>query len=119
MSSTMTFSNEEMLNNLSVLSKLDEKGMLGYAIAYNRRKLTDECKEYAEKRDEFLKEFGTDVGNGQYQLVGENTVKFIEAIQPYSELTSDVSVRKVSQEVFCSGNLTSQQMFALDWMVEE
>lgn len=115
----MKLTNEQMLNGISVLSKLEEKGMLGFAIARNRKKLTEECKEYAEKRDELLKEFGTDIGNGQYQLVPEKIGDFLAALKPYSELEVEVAVMTVSQDVFCSGSLTSSQMFALDWMVEE
>ena len=115
----MKLTNEQILNSLMILSKLDEKGMLGYAIAKNRKKLTEECKEYAEKRDELLKEFGTDVGNGQYQIMPEKVSDYIEALKPYAELEVDVAVMTVSPDVFCSGSLTSSQMFALDWMVTE
>lgn len=115
----MTFTNEQMFNHMVLMSGLNEKGMLGYAIARNRRKLEAESKEYSEKRDELLKELGTEVENGRFQLVGENLLKFAEALKPYSELTTEVDVMRVSQEVFCSGNLTSSQMYALDWMVED
>lgn len=115
----MTFTNEQMFNHMIVLSGLNEKGMLGYAIARNRRKLEAESKEFSEKRDELLKEFGTEVEQGRYQLVGENLSKFAEALKPYSELTAEVNVMQVSQEEFCSGNLTSSQMYALDWMVKD
>lgn len=115
----MTFTNEQMFNCLVVLSGLNETGMLGYAIARNRRKLETESKEFAEKRDELLKEFGTEVNNGQFQLVGENLIKYAEALKPFSELTAEVDIMRVSQEVFCSGSLTSSQMYALDWMVED
>ena len=115
----MKMTNEQMLSSLTILSGLEEKGMLGFAIARNRKKLTDECKEFAEKRDELLKEFGTDIGNGQYQLHNDKAIDFLEALKPYAELEVDVAVMTVPQDVFCSGNLTSSQMFALDWMVNE
>lgn len=114
----MKMTNEQMFTSLITLTTLEEKGMLGFAIARNRKKLTEECKEYAEKRDELLKEFGTDVGNGQYQLPNDKVKDFLEALKPYGELEFDVAVMTVSQDVFCSGNLTSSQMFTLDWMVE-
>lgn len=115
----MILTNTQMFNSLIVLSRLEEKGMLGYAIARNRKRLNDECKEYNEKREELLKEFGSDIGNGQYQVKPDKVDAFLEALKPYSELEVDVAVMTVSQDVFCSGNLTSSQMFALDWMVEE
>lgn len=115
----MTFTNEQMFNAMIVMSGLNEKGMLGYAIARNRRKFEAESKEYSEKRDELLKELGTEVETGRFQVVGENLVKYVEALKPYNELTTEVDIMKVSPDVFCSGNLTSSQMYALDWMVED
>lgn len=115
----MILTNDRMLESVTVLAKCDEKGMLGYAIARNRAKLVSEIQEYSRKRDELLREFGDDIGNGQFQLAPQNAAKFFEALKPYSELTCDVPVMKVSAEVFYSGNLTSSQMYALDWMVEE
>lgn len=115
----MVLNNEKMLESVVVLSQAEEKGMLGYAIARNRQKLIPEIQEYSKKRDELLKEYGTDIGNGQFQLMPENAARFYEALQPYSELTADVPVMQVDPEVFCGGNLTSQQMYILSWMVTE
>lgn len=114
----MILNNAQMLESVFVLSKVEEKGMLGYAIARNRSKLIQEIQEYSRKRDELLKEYGTDIGNGQFKIEAENTAQFYEALRPYSELTVDVPVMQVSPEVFYSGNLTSQQMFTLAWMVK-
>lgn len=115
----MKLTNEEMLNSLVVLSQANEKGMLGYAIARNRQKLMNEVQEYSNKRDELLKEFGTDIGEGKFQLLPENAAKFYEELKPYSELTVDVPVMQVTEEVFCSGDLTSSMMSTLFWMVKE
>lgn len=115
----MVLSNAQMLSSIEVLSQLEEKGMLGYAIARNRQKLLAELVDYANKRDELAKEYGKDKGNGQYQFDSESGPKFLEALKPYSDLTVDVAVMRVSPDVFCGGNLTSQQMYILSWMVEE
>ena len=114
----MILTNAQILESLTVLVQLEETGMLGYAIARNRKKLTEESKEYSAKRDELLREFGTEVGNGRFQLEPENATKFQEALRPYSELEIDIPVMQVAPDVFCSGSLTSSQMFVLDWMVE-
>lgn len=115
----MILNNKQMLESVTVLSQLEEKGMLGYAIMRNRQKLSAEVLDYSRKRDELLKEYGTDIGNGQYQLQPENAARFFEALRPYSELTVDVPVMQVSVEDFCGGNLTSSQMLLLDWMVKD
>lgn len=115
----MILNNKQMFDSLMILSQAEEKGMLGYAIARNRQKLVSEVQEYTKKRDELLKEYGTDVGNGQFQLQPDQAERFFEALKPYDELEVDVQVMQVTPEVFCSGNLTSPMMYTLDWMVKE
>ncbi len=115
----MILNNAQMLESVMVLSRTEEKGMLGYAIARNRQKLIPEIQEYSKKRDELLKQYGTDIGEGKFQLLPENAAKFYEALRPYSELTVDVPVMQVTLDVFCSGNLTSSAMETLNWMVKE
>jgi hypothetical protein len=115
----MILTNARMLESVIVLSQVEEKGMLGFAVMRNRQKLTAEVQDYVTKREELLKEFGTDVGNGKFEFEPGKAAAFAEALRPYSELTVDVPVMQVSAEVFCGGNLTSNQMFALAWMVNE
>lgn len=115
----MKMNNEQMLNSLICLSHLEEKGVLGFAIAKNRKKIAAEVQEYSQKRDELLKEYGTDIGEGKFQLLPENATKFFEALKPFGKLTVDVPVMRVTPEVFCSGNLTTSMMETLDWMVED
>ena len=115
----MRLTNAQMFDSLAVLSQVEEAGVLGFAIAQNRRRLADELKEYLAKRDELLPEYGEDAGAGKYTLTPEAAQKFIEALKPYAEMTADVSVRQVSVEAFCGGSLTSSQMYVLDWMVKE
>ena len=115
----MKLTNAQMFDSLLVLNQAEEKGVLGFAIAQNRRKLSEELKEYAAKRDELLKEHGTDQGDGKFKLTPDAAVAFSKALQPFAEMTTDVAVRQVSIEEFCSGNLTSSQMQVLHWMTKE
>lgn len=111
----MILNNKQMLESVTVLSQLEEKGMLGYAIMRNRQKLSTEVLDYSRKREELLKEHCEEIAPGQFKP----TRAFFEALHPYSELTVDVPVMQVSVEDFCGGNLTSSQMAVLDWMVKE
>lgn len=116
----MILTNAQMFDSVSTLTEAkDEKGLLGYAIAVNLRKLTNELREYAAKRDELLKEHGTDAGNNRYNLTPAQAKAFNDALAPYSDLTCDVQVMQVAPEVFYGGGLTSAQMYALSWMVKE
>lgn len=114
----MIFTNKELFESVELLSKAEEKGMLGYAIARNLKKMLDEVQTYSAKRDELLKEFGTDAGNGSFTLTREKAAAFFEALRPFSELTVDVPVMQIDPETFYSGNLTSPMMFTLSWMVK-
>jgi hypothetical protein len=114
----MKMTNAQIFDSLLVLNQAEETGVLGFAIAQNRRKLGEELKEYAAKRDELLKEYGKDEGGGKFRLDTDAIPAFSAALRPYAEMTADVNVRQVSEEVFCSGKLTSSQMYALSWMVE-
>lgn len=115
----MTLTNAQMFDSLLVLNQAEEKGVLGFAIAKNRRKLAEEVKEYAAKRDELLKEYGVEQEAGRYQIPAEKVPAFSAALRPYAEMTADVAVHRVSVEDFCSGSLTSTQMQVLEWMVKE
>lgn len=115
----MILTNEKMFNSLLVLNQLEEKGVLGFAIAQNRRKLGEELREYTAKRDELLEAHGKPEGDGKYSLDPEAVAAFSSALRPFAEMTADVNVRQVSEADFCSGSLTSSQMLALDWMVKE
>lgn len=116
----MVLTNAQIYDSIPVLAQAsEEKGMLGYAVAVNLRKLRGEILEYSRKRDELLAEYGESAGDGKYNFTAEKAAAFRAALQPFSELQITVDVMQVSVETFCSGNLTSGQMYALSWMVKE
>ena len=114
----MKLTNAQMFDSLLVLNQVEERGVLGFAIAQNRRKLSEELKEYAQKRDELLKEYGNDEGDGRFTITTDKVPAFSAALRPYAEMIADVNVRQVSEADFCSGSLTSSQMLVLDWMIK-
>ena len=114
----MLMSNDKIFSSVQVLSGLEEKGKLGYAIARNLRKLNDAGKEYFEKRDELIRKYGKPNGNGgSYTFTEKNAKAFNKELEEYAVIEHEVDVMTVSEEVFCSGTLTSQMMYDLDWMV--
>ena len=118
----MIFTNTKMFDSVPVLAQAkDEKGLLGYAIAVNLRKLGNEVAVYSQKRDELLAQHGTPHPDhpGQYNLGPAEAAAFYEAMQPLDQIETEVAVMQVPAEVFYSGTLTSGQMYALDWMVKE
>ena len=115
----MKLTNEQMLESLYILSRAEETGKLGFACARNRRKLTDEVKEYVEKRDEILAKYGDPTGENQFLISAENRDAFEKELGEYSGIECDVAVMTVDADTFCNGHFNSQEMFTLDWMVED
>lgn len=115
----MKMTNEQMYDRVVVLSALNEKGKLGYAIARNRRKLENEIVEYSKLRSEALTKYGSPIeGTSTYVVSGENRVKYNEELAQYNDIETEVDVMQVSIDEFLSGNLDSNQMYALDWIVD-
>ena len=117
----MKMTNAKMWESIQTLSAVDETGKLGYACARNLRKLMDACKEYMEVRDRLMMQYGTPdpEGNGKYTFDQEKAKEFSDALREYAVIEHEVDIFQVSEDVFCSGNLTTKEMYALDWMVKE
>lgn len=115
----MKLSNSVMFESIQTLTTVKETGKLGYACARNLRRLLDACREYMEERDRLLKEYGTDQGGGQYTFEPANARDFSCKLQEFAVIEHEVDVMQVDEEVFCSGNLTTKEMFTLSWMVKE
>lgn len=116
----MKLTNAKILESIPVLAQAaEEKGMLGYAVMVNLRKLRTEVAEYSQKRDELLEEHGTAAGEGKYELTPDAAAAFHKALEPYATLEVEVAAMQVPVEIFYGGGLTAAQMDVLSWMVKE
>lgn len=115
----MKLSNNVMWESIQVLMNTKETGKLGYACARNLRKLMDGCREYIQVRDQLLQKYGTPDDKGHYTFDKENAAAFSREIVEYAYIDHDVDVMQVDEETFCSGSLTTKEMFTLNWMVKE
>lgn len=113
----MKMKNVEAFQYAGIMTSLNESGKLGFAIAKNRRKLESELKEYNEARDNLIETYGTPNGDGTYSFTAEGMAKFMEGIAEYDGIEFEFQPQTVDEDTFCSGSLTSQQMYMLDWMV--
>ena len=109
----------EAFQSINVIGSAKESGRLGFALAKNARKLSEELVEYMAKREELLNHYGDNLGDGRFQLAGDAVGRFNEAISEYDEMEFEFEPTTVSEDVFCGGSLTSDQMYALMWMVDE
>ena len=115
----MKMTNIEAWSCLQTAANIRESGKLGFAIAKNMRKLSNELVEYDAKRRELIQTYGTDLGDGRFSFSPEAAERFNAEISEYDSMTFDFEPMTVSEEVFCGGNLTSDQMYALMWMCQE
>ena len=114
----MKVTNIEAWNCLQMMGGIKEPGKLGFAIAKNMRKLLDELVEYEAKRNEAIQKYGVPMGDGRFNFTPENAVKFGDEMSEYDSIEFEFEPMTISEDVFCSGSLTSDQMYALMWMVE-
>lgn len=111
--------NAEAYDAFLVMQQAKETGLLGFAIAKNMRKLANELVEYDGKRTELLQKYGAPLGDGRFSFTPENAVKFGDEMSEYDNIEFEFEPMTISEDVFCSGSLTSDQMYSLMWMVNE
>jgi hypothetical protein len=115
----MKITYREAFQSLNLIGSIKESGKLGFVLAKNARRLSEELVEYFEKRDELLNHYGESLGDGRFQLKGDAAGRFNEALSEYDEMEFEFEPTMVSEDVFYGGSLTSDQMYALMWMVDE
>ena len=115
----MKMENIEAYKSFIIMQEVTETGLLGFAIAKNMRKLANELVEYDGKRNELLQKYGTPAEGNRYEFTKENAKRFYDEMAQYDNLEIEFEPMTVFEEVFCGGNLTSDQMYALMWMVKE
>lgn len=115
----MKLRNINAYNSFLIMQQTKETGMFGFAIAKNMRKLSNELIEYDSKRNELIKKYGTQTEGNRYQFTAEDSKRFYEEMKPFDELEIEFEPMTVTEEIFVGGNLTSDQMYSLIWMVKE
>ena len=112
----MKLTNLEAYNMVQMMTEMNETGRLGYAIAKNMRKLSEEITEYSQKRDELIMKYGEQDGD-RYRIPPEKAADFLSELSEYDGIEFEYAPHQVSEDDFCAGSLTSAQMYRLDWMV--
>lgn len=103
---------EQLLINLDSLTEC--KGSIGFKIAYNIRKLSDELKEYVQFKQELFKKYGEEVeGNLVINKESENFPLFVKEL---NELDQEIEIplMKFSEKDLIDSGLSAKQM-SLIW----
>ena len=112
----MKMTNVAAYDYLFRMRELNETGKLGYAIAKNMRKIQTEIQEYIEKRDGAANKYGNVKEDGSFQIPPENVEAYLAEFADLGEIENDIDIMTVDTDTFCSGSLTSQDMYLLEWM---
>lgn len=113
----MKFTNFKLMEYKNVLARLEERGKLGYAIARNLRIITDAVSDYCCAHDKIIMDHADLQSDGTYKIRDNELYEANKEIEEVGSIELDLPLITVDENTFCSGNLTSQDMYVLDWMV--
>ena len=103
---------ENLLINLDSLQEC--KGSIGFKIAYNIRKLSDELKEYVQFKQELFKKYGEE-NEGQLTINRESP-NFSSFIKELNELDTEIEIplMRFTEKDLVDSGLSAKQM-SLIW----
>lgn len=122
-----TFSNKEIVEKLQSLRPiLTQRNAIGYIAARNSRTLKEALTEYEQFEQDAIMRYGTADVDENGRPVGTTSIrpgsdgfqKFIEEMVPIQniEQTVPIMVAKFEDVV---GVLSGEEIFAIDWMLED
>lgn len=123
----MKLKNYQMDNMMLALQPLlEQKGMLGYVVSRNYRKLRDAVLEYTIRKQKLIQEYGKseldEDGNptGGYTIdVTDKAVQdALEELNQYADIEHDVEIMKIPVEDVID-ELTGNDILALEFMLED
>ena len=117
----MKLTNIEMSNYLNSLNQISSKvkGKLGYAVARNIRKISNELIEFENIRLEHIYKYGTKNDNGDCFIKKdtEEYNKFLTDMQEYAAITHDVDIYMINAEEIFKSDLTADEITTIDFMI--
>ena len=119
----MKLTNIEMSQHIKSLQQISNKvkGKLGYAVARNIRKISDELIEFENIRLEHIRKYGTDNGNGECVIKKDTQEynQFLTDMQEYATISHDVDIYTVDAEIVMESDLTADEMNMIYFIIKE
>lgn len=118
----MKLTNKQMDDYFQRLNTISEKtkGRLGYAIARNLRKLSEELVEYQNLKDKAITKYGiVEDGVSRIQVGSVEYEKFLEDMKEFMDIQHDVQIFFVSEDEVINSDLNGKEMLAIDFMVKK
>lgn len=123
---TVTKMNHVIDDFVNVLQRhMDATGVLGFAIARNYRKVSDEIVEYIDRRNDLITKYGKDeigkdgkpTGRKYIDANSDNLKKFAEELQKYADIEVSVDVMTVSLDEI-GDQLKAKDIVELEMMID-
>lgn len=119
----MELTNVKMTNYLESLYRISSKakGKLGYAVARNIRKISDELVEYENLKNEYIRKHGEKTDNGDYVIHKDTDafVSFLKDMQEFAFISHDVDIYMVNVEDIENSDLTADEILNIEFMITE
>lgn len=119
----MKLSNKEMDAYLSALGQISERatGRLGYAVARNMRKISEELVEFQNLKDKTINKYGTvgDNGVASIQVGSEAYAQYMKTMEEYMDICHDVQLFYVTENEIINSDLNAKEMLSIDFMVKK
>lgn len=99
----MKITNGTIVELIEVINKFqDVTGKLAYAMAKNRRILSEHMKDFEEVRNELVKKYGSEDENGNIFINrdSENYQAFVDEIVPILNILVDVDLFQLDKDEF-------------------
>ena len=109
----------------SIAPMLERTDVIGFVAAKNARAIDAELREFDEKRDELIRELGTEevgedgkpTGNARIDRDTPEFEEFARRIKEYAEIECEVNICTVPVEK-AEGLLSGNEMLAVEWMFD-
>lgn len=119
----MKLTNRKMDDCLNALVSISERatGKMGYSVARNIRKLSEELTEYQSFKDKTIVKYGTTDENGQarIQVGSEAYNSFVNEMKEYMDIEHDVQIFTVTEEEVLKSDLNAKEILAIDFMIQD
>ena len=119
----MKLTNLEMFNYLNALNNISDKvyGKLGYAVARNLRKITNELIEFEDMRLKIFYKYATLNKDNEYELQPntEPYQKFINEINEIAMISHKVDIYKIEPDLVIESNLSAKELNDLIFMIKD
>lgn len=118
----MTYTNAQLERMMvSASAHLERRDLIGYVCARNYRAIGDAIADYLAMKNELLREYGKTDGIGSMPYITPEMpryAEFIERYEPIANVEQKLTIMPLKYTDVV-GELTGEEILAIDWMLED